>query len=216
MVETIIGEAVAGEAAKVRAQLDAAIALTRSSVFDVMELLWKVKKDKLYVGYGFTTMQEFYESLTLKPRRSQYLLRVAEVMDAMGYVRAQYEHMAQTALREICRLDPAGTYKNPVTGEETPMKEFIAAFIADHNLDLDKVKENVRILLGQVGDNDRAWLNLPFTRLVLRETVSPAIEKMKQELGSTAKTAEGIAIDASDSYALEMILADYLGSKDEG
>jgi hypothetical protein len=202
----IIGEAVAGESAKVRVQLDEAIKLTSSSVFDVMDLLYKVKKNKFYVAYGFPTMQEFYEySLNMKPRKCQYLLRVAEVMEAVHVQRTDYEPLGISKLREITRLNPEATYTNP------PMADWIHGLIFDCGQEsLDKIQEHVRTLMGKVGENDKTWLNLPFTRLVMKETIRPAIEKMKAELGTTAKTAEGLAIDASDSYAVEMICADKL------
>jgi hypothetical protein len=75
---------------------------------------------------------------------------------------------------------------------------------------LDDIGATVRVFKGETGDAEKTWLNLPFTRLVMEKTIRPAIDKMKAELGTTAKTAEGLAIDASDSYAVEMIMADKL------
>jgi hypothetical protein len=209
----IVGEVVAGQAAKVKAALKKAIKTHVTSVFDVLEGLHEVRKNKYYQP-DFNTMTEYCETLGLKPRKSQYLLRIAEVMEAVGLTRAQFEPAGISNLREICRLDPAGVYENPVTHEKTPMKDWILALVADPEITLDSLQENVRILLGHVGDDATKWVNIPLKRIVYFQTYLPALEKAKSMIGTVGKTAEGMAIDPSDASALEMILADFLAGGD--
>lgn len=211
--QVIVGEAVAGEAAQVRGQLEALIENVNKSNFDIADLCYKVKSKGYYAPYS--TFQEYYSTLNIKARKIQYLTRMAEVMDIVGKTRAEYEPLGVGRLREITSLDPNGTWTNPVTKEELPVKEFILGFLEKNKdtgdyLDIDDLKSHVRTLKGLVGDNDLTWRNLCMTRLVAENTWDPAVVMAKNYLGSVGKDEEGISKDASDGAAAEVLAIEYL------
>lgn len=212
--QVTIGHEVAGESVKLKAALYAAIKTYTASVFDIMTLLHKVKSKCFYLP-EFNTMTEYCESLGLKQRKAQYLLRIADVMERAGLERTTYEQAGISNLREIARLDPDATYENPTTKEKAPMKDWVISLVtAGPNISLDEVQASVRVLLGEVGPESKTWLNLPYTRLTMESTIRPGIEKAKMIIGTTSKTDEGMAIDPSDASAVELIIADFLGEPD--
>ena len=60
------------------------------------------------------------------------------------------------------------------------------------------------------------WWNVPFTRSAFENTITPALELAKANIGSVSKDEEGISIDASDSKAIEMIAVEYLNDASNG
>lgn len=207
----IVGEQVAGESAKVRKSLEKLIQSVNKSTFDIGELLHKIKKNGFYNSWGFNTFQEYVDTLDIKPRKAQYLVRIVDTMEAVGVQRETYEPLGVAKLREISSLDPTATYTNPQTNEETPMKDFIVGFVEKGNdMPLEDLKQHVRTLKGFVGENDIVWLNLCLKRSALDETVRPALELAKNNIGSVGKDSEGMSIDASDGRALEAIAVEYL------
>ena len=58
--QVIVGEAVAGEANKVKKQLVSLIKTMESSNFDVADLCYKIKKNGYFAP--FTTFQDFYKT----------------------------------------------------------------------------------------------------------------------------------------------------------
>lgn len=207
----IVGEAVAGESTKVRKQLESLIKSLNKSTLDVGELLCKVKKNGFYQPWGFTTFQEYVDTLDIKARKAQYLVRIVDVMQQVGIERVKYEPIGIAKLREITSLDPTASWTNPANGEEIPMKDFITEFIGKaDNLSLDEIKKNVRTLKGFVGENDLVWLNFCVKRSVSDNTIRPALGLAKNFIGSVGKDDEGMSKDASDGAALEVIAVEYL------
>jgi len=141
---------------------------------------------------------------------------MAEVMNIVGIERTQYEPVGIAKLREITRLNPEDIYVHPETKEEMPMGEFILNFVEPaHEMSLEQIKELVKTLKGLSGENELIFLNFYVKRIVAEETIRPALEKMKAQIGSVGRDAEGIAIDPSDGAALEAMAANCLASPDE-
>jgi hypothetical protein len=213
MHEVVIsGEAVAGAAAKALAQVEALIQNVNKQNFDLAELLHTVKVHGYYQSH-FSTFKEYTESLSIKARKAQYLTHIVEVMADVGIPRTVYEKLGISKLREITSLDPDAIYKNPVTGQETPMKEFIKDFVANGvDTDLEDIRQHVRTLKGLVGANDIEWRNIPFLRSVLEATIVPALDLARANIGSVGKDDEGISQDASDAACFEVWAIEYLNN----
>jgi hypothetical protein len=207
----IVGEAVAGESTKLRKTLEKLIQNVNRSTFDIGEILFKIKRNGFYNGWGFNTFQEYVDTLDIKARKAQYLTRIVDVMDTVGVPREQYERLGVAKLREITSLDPAGEYTNPQNGEKTPMKDFIIGFVEKANeMGLDEVKQHVRTLKGFVGENDLVWINFCVTRQVNDQTIEPAKELARRNIGSVGKDEEGNSKDASDGACFEVMATEYL------
>lgn len=210
----IVGEAIAGESAKTRAMLVSLINSVNKSTLDIAELLYKVKKNGYYQA-EHATFKEYTESLDIKARKAQYLTKIVETFEAVGIERKQYEPLGIARLREISSLDHNVNWRNPVSGQETPMKEFIIGMVeklpeTGDYMDLETIKKNVRTLKGFVGANDIVWKNLPFLRSVVEQTIDPALDLTRVNIGSVGKDDEGISQDASESACVEAWAVSYL------
>ena len=215
MEPLLVGEAVAGEAASVRNELEALIKNSNSSAFDIGELAYKVKSNALYTG--FTTFAEYGKSLPIKLRKLQYLARIAEVMSIMETPRATYEPLGIAKLSEITSLDVEGKWRNPETQEEVPIRDFIASFISKgQSMSLDTIKQHVRTLKGLVGENNIVVVHFGIKQSVLDNVVRPALELAKAQIGSTSKDDEGVSHDASDGRALEVVAISFLNDPANG
>lgn len=215
----IVDSAIAGEAVAVRHQLEELIKNVDKNTFDIAELLYTIKKRGYYAP--FNTFQDFRKSLKLKPRKSQYLTRIASVMDEVGIPRSQYEPLGIARLRDITSLEPSEVWTNPTTGDITPVREFITSFVEYREpsgdfIDPERLKKNVRVLKGLVGENDMDWLHLYMRVSAIEETARPALELMKAHIGSVRKDEEGISHDATDGQAAEMVFANYLSDPSNG
>jgi hypothetical protein len=207
----VVGEAIAGESAKVRKSLEKLIQSVNKSTFDIGELLFTIKRHGFHNTWGFTTFQEYVDTLDIKARKAQYLVRIVDVMDQVKVKREDYEPLGVAKLREITSLDPTATYTNPQTKEETPMSNFIIGFVEKGGqMPLEEVKQHVRTLKGLTGENELVWLNFCLKKAAVDETVRPALELAKANIGTVGKDAEGNAIDASDGRALEAIAVEFL------
>jgi len=208
-VPAIVGQQVAGESAKVRKTLEQLIKKVNSSAFDIAELLHTIKKNGYYEG--FNTFQEYVKTLEIKPRKAQYLRRIAEVMDTMGVKRETYEPLGVAKLREITSLDVSANWVNPETKEETPIKAFIQGFIdKGSDMPLEEIKNHVKTLKGLVGEDAMAWLHLYMKEQAIEKVARPALESAKAQIGSVGKDEEGMSKDASDGAAAEAIFASFL------
>jgi hypothetical protein len=209
----IVGQKIAGESAKVRKQLQQLIQKVNSSAFDIADLLWTIKKNGFYEGY--TTFTEFTATLDLKPRKAQYLTKIAAVMDEVGIPREKFEPLGTAKLREITSLDVNDTWVNPETKEETPIKAFVKGFVEKgKDMTLEEIKEHVRTLKGLVGVEAMGWLHLYMKQSALDNVARPALELAKAKIGSVGKDGEGVSKDASDGAAAEAIFADFLSGEE--
>lgn len=211
-VAVIVGEAVAGEAAATRNALESLINSVNKSAFDIGELCHKVKTHGYY--YPYTTFQEYSKTLKLKPRKIQYLTRMAGVFEQVGIPRSVYEPLGVARCREITSLDPDAQWTNPESSMTTPVAEFIKGFVEKgEEIEMDDLKRHVRTLKGFVGDNDLVWVPICLTRSVHENVYKPAIEKAKALIGSVKKDDEGISQDASDGAAIEVALINFLNDE---
>lgn len=206
----ITGEIVAGESAKIRKEVEKVIVNANGSMFDLAELLYKVKKDNLY--QGFTTFSEYLSSLKFKRRRLDYLVKMAEVMDIVGVNRLKYEPLGISKLRAITSFkDVNGEWENPETKEKIKLKDFILGFVEKgQEMTLAEIQQHVRTLKGEIGDEAFTILHIKIKLGALDKAVRPALEYMKMKLGSAGKDDEGKSYDASDGRALELICADFI------
>lgn len=197
--------------ASLRTEVENLVNSLNSSTFDISDLLFKIKNKGLFNGWGFTTFRDYVGTLAIKARKADYLVKMAECMAKVAIPRIVYEPVGLAKLREITSLDPDATYVNPTTKEETPMSEFIIGFIEKANdMSIEEIKQHVRTLKGLVGEDELVFLRFSIKKIVLDETVRPALELAKNFIGSIGKDSEGNSIDPSDSMALESIAVEYL------
>jgi hypothetical protein len=205
----MVGEAVAGEAAKTRKQLEHIITQVNKSAFDIGDLLWKIKSNGYYEG--FTTFLEFTKSLKLKDSKARYYTRIAEVMTTLGIPREKYEPLGTAKLRAITSLEMGTNWTNPQTGIETPINTFIQGFVEQGgDMTLAEVHQHVNTIKGKVGENAMSWLHLYMKTQAIEQTARPALELAKAMIGSVSKDSEGISQDASDGSAAESVFASFL------
>lgn len=212
----IVGEAVAGDAAQTRKQLEDVIQLSNKSLFDIAELAYKVKKYGYYEGH--TTFIAYLKHLSaktgFKERRLRYLTRMSEVMTAVGIDRATYEPLGVSKLREITTLDPDKTWVNPETKEETPIAEFIKGFVEKgHEMPFEEIQGHVRTLKGMVGEDAMGWVHLYMKQIVIDKVAKPALEKAKLQIGSVGKDDEGNSLDPSDGQAAEVVFVAFINEE---
>ena len=152
--QQIIGEAIAGRAAKVRRQLLDLSADVKASTFDMAELLFEAQENNYLPGWGFASLPDYAsKELGLKERKAQYLARIVKVCRAVGLKREQYEPAGTSKLRDITTLNPEGTYYNALDHVHEPLDEHIVRLILDSDkMTVDQVYMEVCRLKGQVAE----------------------------------------------------------------
>jgi hypothetical protein len=217
----MVGEQVAGEAAKTRKQVEKLIQSHILDQFDIGELLWKIKKNNWYSNWGYNTYSEYGKSTGLKDSKLRYLPQISEVMETVGFSKEEYQEVGVAKLRAISSLKPEDTYVNPVTQEETPMVDFIKLLVQKsiddgEEFTLEQLKKHVRTLKGIVGQKDIAFLGISTQREILDSVMRPALERAKALIGSIGKDDEGNSVDPSDAQAFAYICGDFLATPQEG
>jgi hypothetical protein len=200
--EAIFGEIEAGQAAKVRKQLNALIKNLGTSTFDIMDLLHQIKSEKLF-SPKYNTFAEFAKTLDLKVTKSYYLVKIREVMNAAGVPRETYEPIGLSKLRAISRLD---------VQKEEELALIKGLVIEAPNQPLENIKALVAAGQGLTGDDSLVWLNISLKHSA-REVVRKAIDAAKKNIGSVSKDDEGISKDATDGAAIEAIALDFLSGQ---
>ena len=61
-----------------------------------------------------------------------------------------------------------------------------------------------------VPPDELVWLNVCIKRIVLEQTVRPALELAKNLIGSKGRDEDGQAIEASDGEAMELMAAGFI------
>lgn len=210
-VAAIYGEQEAGRAAKVRKAVEDKIKGIMTSTFDIAELLFEIKSKHYYADWGYESFQEYVSTLQIKPRKAQYLVRMVEVMSAVEVERNTYEPIGLSKLREITSLDYEGDYTNPEDGAKTPYKDIIRGLVdRAGDMELGDIKKAVRILKGLTGEDELIWVNFSLKRSVKEEVLDPALKLAKLLIGDSGRDEEGMAIEASDGAALEIIAVEFL------
>jgi hypothetical protein len=207
----VVGESVAGQAAKVRDEINNLIAGVNTSTFDLAERLHEVKSQQYYVAWGHDTFGQYAKSLDLKVSKSYYLVRIVENMTAAGLTREQYEPLGIAKLRVISKLDLVEEGK-PVMYNDLPMTDYVYEMVTNLAMDmpLEDVQQAVDKLQGKTGDDAMVWLNISMKKAARDNVVLPAIEVAKLHLGTSGVDADGKAKDASDGRAVEVICADFM------
>lgn len=202
----IVGEVKAGEAAKVRKQLKTLIESVNTSTFDIMDLIYRVKSEKLYTPQ-FDTFRDFADTLAMKSSKVYYLLRIKDRMSLAAIPRETYEKIDISKLKMIALLDP--------TDEDGKVSETVLDQIRNlvqqaPTKSVDDLKNAVDELQGNVGDEAWDWVNLKMKKSA-KAVFMQAIELIKHQIGSTGTDKEtGNAVDASDGAAAEKLAMDYL------
>jgi hypothetical protein len=205
--QQIVGEAVAGHSHEVRMKIKALVDQMSTDNFTLAELLFEVKSKQYYSGYGFNTFKEYAASVGVKPSRAYYLARIVEVMSATGFERKQYEPLGIVKLKEITKLEP---------GQQSPDGKFDhTSYIQQMVTEPDKfTTEDVISIVaeaqGKVGENKFVWWNVNMLWSVRENIIKPAIALAKKLVGTVDTDDDGMAKDASDGRALELICADFL------
>jgi hypothetical protein len=207
----VVGEAVAGQAAKFRDEINDLIAGINTSEFDLAERLYEVKSLQYYIAWGYDTFGQYAKSLALKSSKSYYLVRIVKNMTEAGLTREQYEPLGIAKLRVISKLDLVEEGK-PVLYNDLPMTDYIKELVttAAANMSLEEVEQVVDKLQGKTGDDAMVWLNISMKKAARDNVVLPAIEVAKLHLGTSGVDADGKAKDASDGRAVEVICADFM------
>jgi hypothetical protein len=209
----LVGEAIAGESTKVKKELEKLLTSLNKSTFDVADLLHKVKKFGYYRP-EFDTFAEYLKTLDIKRRKGQYLERITDVMEQVDIERTKYEPLGIAKLREITSLDPNSIWKNPTTGAETPMKDFIHEFVNEGaTMSQTEIHEHVQTLKGFTGENELVNKTFAWLKSTYEEVIEKALELAKRNIGSVGRDPEtGAAIDPSDSKAMEVISIEYINT----
>ena len=207
----IHGEVEAGRSAKCRAEIENLVHSINTNTFDLAEVLYEAQSSKFYYTWGFNTFAEFIKDIDLKTSKARYLARMVEIMNAVGIAREVYEPVGVSKLREITSLDPAGYWINDETGETEKLDGWIIKLTtAGKEMSLSEIKELVKKLKGLTGEDELIWLNICVKKIVLENTIRPALDLMKKVIGSKGRDEDGNAIEASDGEALEGVCAGFL------
>lgn len=211
----IHGEAVAGRAAAVRRELLQINSSMEEMAFDCMELLAEARHGAMYNAWGFPTFEDWVEGeLGMKKRTAQYFVRIVDVCGVCGIERLNYQPAGRSKLREITRLDPEGSYFNQDTKESEPLRGHIVRLIAAaKDMTREQIVEEVKRLMGLVGDDETVWVNYPVTRACKENVIIPAQELARRKMGSAGRDNEGVAIEYSDAAVEEVIHQEFLNDE---
>lgn len=200
----MVGEAVAGQAAKTRKKLEALVKNMDKNTFDLADLLYEVREKGFYKP-EFNTFAEYVKSIGLKKSKAYYLSSIKECMVTCGIPRETYEPVGIYKLRDIASLDPNAQWQG------SPMKDYIIGLVENaKDKTQEQVAEFVRTLKGQTGEDEVVWVNLPVKRIVRDKVLRPALELAKARLGSSYRDKDGNAVEPSDANALEVLAVEFL------
>ena len=207
-VSVIVGEAVAGEAAAALKQVKALVKGISSNTFDLAEALHRVKKNKYYAP-KYNTFAEYAKSLDVTVSKVYYLVKLAEVMEAVGVPREQYEPVGIVKLRTICRLELVDGNGEPKIYDGLPATDHIKMLVGATSLTPEQVEEEVKKRLGLMGEDARVWQNISLT-VAQRKKWLEAVGLAKLNIGSVGKDGDGNYKDAGEGSCMEVIAASYL------
>ena len=208
----IVGEPVAGQAKQIHKQIKALIHGMNVNTFDLVDVLHEMKSKKHYASLGYDTFSEYGKSLDLKLSKTYYLAKIGDVMSACGIPRAEYEPIGIAKLRVITELKLFDKDGKVIThdGDITMIEVVKAIAETAKETDIEQIESMVNKVQGKTGDNAEVWLNFKVKKIVRDNVVQPALDLCKMNIGTVAKDEDGIAVEPTDSAALEGISASYL------
>ena len=208
----MVGEQVAGRAARVRAKLKDLTSDVKASTFDMADLLLEAQEHNYAAAWGFASTYEYgKEELGLKRRKIEYLTRITKVCRQVGLKREKYEPSGISKLREITTLNPEGSYWNVTEHVSESLDEHIVRLILDSDkMTVDQVKEEVLRLKGRTGADRPVLRTTSYPKSVWENVIKPARELARQLLGSAGRDDEGNAKEYSDGACDEVIYAAFL------
>src|ERR1039458_5485538 len=208
--QVIVGEQVAGRAARVRNTLKDLSGDVKSSTFDMADLLHEAQENNYPATWGYASTVEYgREELGLKKRKIEYLTRITKVCLAVGLKRERYEPSGISKLREITTLNPEGTYWNAAEHVSEPLDDHIVRLILDSDkMNVEQVKLEVAKLKGQIGKDRRVIRSYSTDITTWTNVIDVAIEKARKFLGSKGRDEEtGNAKEYSEGECYECICA---------
>jgi hypothetical protein len=212
----MVGEQVAGRAARVREKLKDLTSDIKASTFDVADLLFEAQENNYPAKWGYSSTYEYgKEELGLKRRKIEYLLRITKVCHQVGLKRERYEPSGVSKLRAITTLDPEGKYWNTAEHVSEPLDEHIVRLILDSDkLNVEQVELEVCRLKGQVGKDRRVIRSYSTDITTWTNVISEAIEKARKVLGSKGRDEAGSAREYSEGECYECICAAFNANLD--
>ena len=208
---TIIGDAVAGQSATLRKRMRLLAGDLTRYTFDLAEAFLLAQETRCYTEWGFESLPEYAEvELGIKPRKAQYLARIAKVCRDCGVKRADYEPVGVTKLREITTLDPSTTFYDAEEKKHVPMVDLITDLIAEApELGTVEVEQKVAFLKGMTGDNAMVLRAYKVTQSCWENVIKPCFESVRKRLGSAGRDGTGAAREYPDGAVVECLCAEY-------
>lgn len=204
-VAAIVGEAEAGQAGKVRKQLQALIKGVNTSTFDIMDLLHTIKTQKYYQP-KYDSFIDYAKTLDMKVTKAYYLVRIRENMHLASIPREKFEPIGIAKLRVISSIDLIDSENKVKQDAVTKVNELVDAALMTEP---DAIKIAVDTYNGHVGEEAFEWINIKIKKSA-KNIVRQALDIIKAQIGSTGTDADGKAKDASDGRALELLAADFI------
>ena len=210
--QVLVGEQVAGRAARVRAKLKDLTNDVKSSTFDLADLLFEAQENNYPAAWGYSSIVEYgKEELGLKKRKTQYLTRITKVCRQVGLKRERYEPSGISKLRAITTLDPEGSFWNVIEHVSEPLDEHIVRLVLDSDtMSVEQVEEEVLRLKGMTGPNRMVVRSCSVTQSAWENVIQPAYELARRILGSQGRDESGAAVEYKDGACLEVICAAFL------
>jgi hypothetical protein len=210
----IVGEAVAGREAKtlvLRKRLKVLAGDVQRYTFDLAEALLEAQETRCFMEWGFSSLPDYAElELGVKPRKAQYLARIARVCRDCGVARKDYEPVGVSKLREITTLDPETSYYNVDEKKHEPMVDHIVRLIAEApELSVVELEQEVAILKGMTGDNAMVMRAFKVTLSCWENVIVPCLESIRKRLGSAGRDGTGAAREYTDGNCYEALCAEY-------
>ena len=138
-------------------------------------------------------------------------------MTAAGVPREDYEPVGIAKLRVISKLDMFDKEGKVIEFEGLPMGDYVKEVTSKaKEMPLEDIEKVVAQLQGKTGDDEQVWLNISISKSARDNVVQPALELIKQHIGTVGKDADGNHKDASDGAALESMAAEYLSDPTHG
>ena len=179
--------------------------------FDLAEAFLLAQETRCYTEWGFDSLPEYAElELGIKPRKAQYLARIAKVCRDCGVKRADYEPVGTTKLREITTLDPDTSYYNADEKKHEPMVDHIVRLIAEApELGTVEVEQEVMRLKGMTGENRMVHRGYMVTESCWDNVIKVCLESIRKRLGSAGRDGTGQAREYTDGNCYEALCAEY-------